>query len=213
MHYFFFDSRGRNQALPHSFVSVRPGASIEQLLNNCNRFVKNNNVRKSSIYISGGICDILEKQKQCGYEETICSTTISIPTLVCQMQHFSEHMSSNFQNKVIYCTVPSMDISAWNSARLHQGKTTHLKYAHQYADMQNMIQDMCITLNNNITHINTQNRVVTPFLHKYVCNSVGKGKQRYYYNRLADGLHPTSHLTEQWTNHLSSVVVKNDNYS
>ncbi len=76
-------------------------------------------------------------------------------------------------------------------------------------NMQIKLNSALVDINNFITEINTRNNVVTPFLYTPV-QKTKYGKVRYMYGKLADGLHPSSELSEIWIDRLRSAVVENE---
>ena len=72
-----------------------------------------------------------------------------------------------------FCTVPPMSLRAWNTTRLHQRKTTHLKHSQHYLgpssehpdytqNMQVELENATTLINQKIYKINENNEIYTP---------------------------------------------------
>ena len=82
----------------------------------------------------------------------------------------------------IFCTVAPMNLKTWNSKRLQQHKTTHLKHSQHYfgpsQDNPHYTYNMQITLENAVTHINQNiysinhhNGMYTPKIAEFIFKS------------------------------------------
>lgn len=70
--------------------------------------------------------------------------------------------------KVVFIPITTMSIDAWNMHRQCFGKTRYLMYQTGYPLMQVQLNDIIHKINNLITQINNDNKMVTPFLHSCV---------------------------------------------
>ena len=68
-----------------------------------------------------------------------------------------------------------------------------------FRDPKQWILNMAVNMiNEEIIFQNSWSRFATPLIHEVIYRAEGQGVHRYYYNRLRDGLHPTSSTTRKW---------------
>lgn len=82
-------------------------------------------------------------------------------------------------------------------------------YNNEYDIMQEKLNSCLHVINKLITELNTKNHVLTPFLHSSV-QKCKKGKIRYIYSKLVDGVHPGDELAKLWADHLNHVMKQNE---
>ena len=124
-----------------------------------------------------------------------------------EIQIISESILS-FEAKPCFCTIVPCSLKMWNETRLEQHKTSFLLHHTQYEDMQTNLITVICNINKYIISLNTQNKMYTPYIADTVISHCGPKKApRVHYNRLKDGIHPTSNLRTMW-NHADPRTSK-----
>lgn len=108
----------------------------------------------------------------------------------------------------IFSTIPTINLLNWNSIRYSQGKTSYLKFEHQYSLMQHNLNDTLLDINKEIISFNQLNGKKTRYLQQ-LSELCRQGRRIYYYNRYGDGVHPDSNLLAKWGNCLSKTITEN----
>lgn len=208
----FFDSRGRDVDFTtnNTILWVKSGAKLKDLIGDAKQIVlrEKGNTCISQIYICGGINNMTKKLKGPHYEELVYNDNFHLQSVVDDIISFSKFMAVH-GIKIVFATIAPMNLLTWNTCRKQQHKTTILKCLDNYQSMQRQLQQSVIELNNKIVEINRENRVVTPFLEKPIVQCVSRGRRRYYYHRLVDGLHATAETKHKWKNIISKTIEKN----
>ena len=175
------------------------------------------------VYFMAGICDITYKDelphrrdwdaytKKHHYEETIfmespheASTRIKTQLLN------AAHQISSAGATPCFCTIPPCSISTWNHERLKQRKTTHLIHFRHYDDMQVNLQKAILDINRYIITLNIAHNMITPKIAVNIVKKPGaKRSHRYFYERLADGVHPEPDTLQEWAQTLTETMELN----
>lgn len=208
--YIFADSRGKNLKINNVEVKSYPGITLLSLLQIVCKFTEK--ITSSCIYIYAGINDLTTFERGYRYQELISKSSINIPILFEEIEKMKNNIERN-NNKLIFATIPTMNIEKWNKTRLNQGKTSHLKQITNYKEMQNTINNNIQEINRNIIRINTFSNYRTPYLHTTIEVNVpikrSGTKKRYYYFKLADGIHPTQELNNKIQERFLKAIDEN----
>ena len=139
---------------------------------------KVNEGRRMEVIRKGEICDIVE-----------------------EMDSIKRRLSSK-RIKVIFPTMSSISFKAYNNHLLHSHRTRTLLWRHRYQNWQHLMEQKLKVDNGRIVRNNRENDIHTPFLNKRVVVSV-KGRTKFRYSPLRDGLHPGQQLKEVWSRELA----------
>lgn len=216
--YVFTSSRGHcfEDKIKCRCIQVIPGGKLKYL---CDlafdqlRYVQGEKL----VYFIAGIPDICtkERDKKHNYDESYLQLRDNNGNEVDHISSFTKqilHVESVMKRihcKVVFATITTMSFEVWNNLRYAQRKTSYLKYSERYEYMQNKLNSSLNVINNFITEVNTRNGVLTPFLHSPV-QKCKKGKTRYAYSKLSDGVHPGYELAETWVIRLKGVISQNE---
>ena len=199
-------------------VIAQPGAKLHELaLMATEHLPWSNNPTDCHIYFLAGLCDLTYKDydprysKNTRYDEVffIDSPQSAMLRMTDEIQIISESILS-FGFKPCFCTIVPCSLRMWNETRVEQHKTSFLLHHTQYEDMQtNLITAIC-NINKYIISLNTQNKMYTPYIADTVISHCGPKKApRVHYNRLKDGIHPTSNLRTMWINKMIKAMKNN----
>ena len=120
-----------------------------------------------------------------------------------------------------FCTVGPMSLRAWNTTRLHQRKTTHLKHSQHYlgpsSEHPDYTQNMQIELKNATTLINQKickikenNEMYTPKIAEQIFKSPQANRApRMRYSKFVDGVHPDPLVTLCWAEEVLGAIIRN----
>ena len=109
-----------------------------------------------------------------------------------------------------FCTVAPMSLRAWNTTRLHQRKTTHLKHSQHYLgpssehpdytqNMQVELENATTLINQKIYKINENNEMYTPKIAEQIFKSPQANRApRMRYSKFVDGVHPDPLVSLCW---------------
>ena len=210
--YVFTSSRGRRMEgeLKVRYIHVLPGGKLKTLCDIAYRklhFVPG----KKIVYFVAGIPDIcsLDRKKFENYEESCLEKGVDHVERFKSVILEVESIMKSINCKVVFATVTTMSFHVWNNNRLSQGKTSFLKYENEYENMQEKLNSCLHEINNFITSVNSRNQVLTPFLHSPV-QKCKKGKIRYIYSKLVDGVHPGDDLVRIWIERMNEVIEQNE---
>ena len=223
----YFSSRGRGidplirdaHPFPNNLTtSVNPGAGLLHLTNlavsDVYDMAWNEGIRESDvvIYLGGGICDITEKIRNPfeRAEEVIFSEDPG--DCVQRMSSILIHSVDTIRGigcTPVIATIPPMHLEAWNWHRYSNNRTLMLLHHANYAEMQGNLETAIKDINNIITKLNYDIGCIPVYLAGTVMvNTPGK-KPRIHYGRLADGVHPSPSLLDQWGHQLKKSMSKN----
>ena len=168
------------------------------------------------VYVSAGICNLTERFR--GTFEGLTLDEVTVPsetmqeqleTTKCALDDLQRFISRQGAVPVL-CTVYPMAIGDWNTHRLNQGKTSLLRNAEKYNDMQSTLESMVAEINSEIVNINTANKMKTPMIHKSLSHNRGNSrKTTYRYNLLTDGCHPSNKLVRDISKSLTKTIALN----
>ena len=197
-----FDASGVN-------CKVAPGAKLALLQSQTENIIKTYHSSNNVIYIMGGIPDITTRLKGKDYDEVIFegeSHTVAASVI----EKFKELKSlENAANKIVFCTITTVDLFKWNSVRVEQQKTKFLYHIHKYSDMQHNLNTCINEINRSLTEINSDSYLHTPFLHRFVTKNKRNGRKHYQYQWLEDGVHPSRELVLKWIEQLETAIKVN----
>lgn len=214
--YTYTSSRGRTLEgkLFCQHLYVKPGANLRQLCDKAYDDLKDIDGNKI-VYFIAGIPDICSVRRANRYQESCLEIRDSKGEKINHMQIFKtnirmiEEKLSSIDCKIVMATITTMSFVVWNNIRLQQGKTSYLLLDTHYDNMQEMLNEILNKINSYITEYNTGNGFVTPFLHTPV-HKYNKGRIRYVYSKLIDGVHPGIELRDVWIRRLNSVFGCNE---
>ena len=192
-------------------VDFWPGAKLNQI--SCmaiKNIISHRLGEDTHVYILGGIPDIMQKLKDNKYEEVIFteSEEHTISRITAEIDSISSKIKS-VGAIPIFCTICTINIEKWNTARLHQIKTKQLKYTYQYNYMQQTLNSTIDTINKHIINTNKSNNMHTPLTHKTIKHAKGNGKYTYKYNLLNDGVHANEEAKMDWAKTIIHAVSLN----
>ncbi|XP_052060713.1 uncharacterized protein LOC127700987 isoform X2 [Mytilus californianus] len=213
----FTSSRGRNMEgrLHCQFMQV-PGGKLKTLCHIAHsklQFVQGENI----VYFIPDIQDIcsLDTDRNSNHEELYLQSSDNNGNEIDHVEKFKssileiENVMRSINCKVVFATITTMSFFSWNMHRYGKGETSDLKSCDSYFEMQKKLNSCLHEINKCITRINCGNHVITPFLHTCV-HKCCKGKIRYIYNKLVDGVHPGDSLSEKWIEIMNNAIAKNE---
>lgn len=216
--YVFTSSRGRNMEgrLNCQFTQV-PGGKLKTLCHIAHyklQFVQGEKI----VYFIPDIQDICSLNTDINsdhYEELYFQSCDNNGNEIDHVEKFKssilevEKIMKSIHCKVVFATITTMSFFSWNKRRYDMGETSDLKSYDSYFEMQNKLNFSLHEINKLLIRVNIGNNVITPFLHTYV-HRCSKGKIRYFYNMLVDGMHPDDRLSEKWINIMNKTIAKNE---
>ena len=172
------------------------------------------------VYIMAGIPDITTKleDEESQYKECVFR---SHPDEA--LHHFTQemrHCTTELKKAgaiPIFCTVTHANLQHYNNSLIKDNKTSHLKYQHEYATMQQPLNKTIDMINNEIALHNRKitPSVATPYLHSAIRKHSGggkkgrKGRYRLNWKGLKDGIHATPETRIIWAKAISSAIEIN----
>ena len=171
--------------------------------------------RPSHVYIIAGIPDITQKLKGPNYTECIY---IGDPDKT--IEHIKSNMKALADTTLehggtpIFCTITAINITKYNNFLKNTRKTSALKHAQHYPDMQTQIDTIIDSINNHIINTNINSNVSTPWLHKtitYRHGKVGRAYRKKQWRALYDGLHATNPTKKKWAESINKTISYNHN--
>ena len=193
------------------FFYARSGAKLEELQQNAYTFLYNHeDPTNCHVYFIAGLCDITYMDRHGGYEEVIYIE--SPQDTVTRIKNLIDSISENvlvYGAKPCFSTIIPSSLNDWNFLRLSQNKTTHLLHFHQYNDMQYLLNRTILEINDHIEATNYSNQMKTPKLANTVITQRRMSQTRFHLSRLADGVHPSDELAEQWATWVKKSIANN----
>ena len=216
----FASSRGRGIQEPLCFST--PGARMSTLTAQAVEFVKHHkNPTNLHLYFLAGLCDVTTKLhhptlppppsfNNYKYQEVIIrdSPNFKIDQIKTTYDQAISELTP-FGCRPIFCNIPPCSLIDWNLSRLSQNKTSFLQLVDKYDDMQKNLESITSEVNRYISYLNSQ---VTGSYTPDLCGTISKmegNKRRYFYKRLADGVHPTPELCATWASKIRKAITKN----
>ena len=228
-------SRGKN--IGHHLINpnlsipiktyYKSSASITSLATMASQIILQYNkhpTQKVHVYFLAGLPDItsFERSSDGMYQEVVIWETAEEGSLrVIQTIREAEATVKELGAIPIFCTVAPMSLKTWNSKRLQQHKTTHLKHSQHYfgpsQDNPHYTYNMQITLGNAVTHINQNiysinhhNGMYTPKIAEFIFKSPQANRApRMRYNKFVDGVHPDPLVTLCWAEEILGAIIHN----
>ena len=210
------ESRLRNPTYP-TRVYVEPGWTLESLaelaISHLPRLSKSD--EKTHVYFFAGYCDITQrlKSKHPKYDEITYTEDPEITMArISNIIHSVDRRIKNAGAIPIFSTIVPAKLRKWNLHRLNKNFTTTLCHISDYPSMQSKLHTAIDLINNEITNVNSQNSMSTPYLHSQIKRQVGSkenSKIKYYYNHLHDGVHADARTKDKWGKSLLRVIGYN----
>ena len=162
-----------------------------------------------TVYFIAGIPDFLTTLTSPGYEETIFEDRNLFDTFYGQMRQTD--MALKVHNcHVIFSTISSMSLKEYNENNKRIGKTYTLRFEKNYSEMQENLHRLLMQINISITNINTQQKLLTPFIHSHVNKkSSEKNKVVNRLSKFLDGLNPCGTIVDGWRNTMNKTILRN----
>lgn len=169
------------------------------------------------IYVAAGICNLTVRTRF-DYDGGLVDEVTVLPAE--QIQETVETTKGSFNN-LQHCisrqggvpaiaTIYPMSIGDWNQTRLNQGRTSILRHADSYDEMQASLLLMVDMTNEAILTLNNTYGIKTPQLHKCLFhNRGGNRKNSIKYNLLTDGCHPSLKMIRDLTKSLRKTIALN----
>ena len=162
------------------------------------------------VYFLVGIPDITTIVKRGAYQETILvpskeELTMTFNEKILDLTSVVKKAAS----RVCLCKIAPMDIEKWNKHRLYKKKRTHLKHQANYKEMQNTLDEAIIQINKFIVEINITNHMITPFIADTVFTKKKGSRNKKFYSKLPDGLHPGEDLCTKWGEQIAQRIDAN----
>ena len=216
----FASSRGRTMQAwiqewhpaPYRLLyDARPSAKLEVLQHSAFAFLDNtDDPTNCHVYFIAGYCDITVRERRGSYEEVyyIESRQETVDRMTKLIDSISRDITF-YGAKPCFSTIIPGSLADWNHLRKSQGKTSHLRYSHQYQDMQNSMNMAIMDINQHISATNYSNNMQTPHLASTIITQRHNVKPRFHLSRLADGVHPTQELSDRWAIWLQKSIANN----
>lgn len=154
----------------------------------------NDNSNYKTIYIFAGINYLTSRQRSHDYEELIANEELNLRNLFEEIEQTETKLEKNKSIKIIFATIPTMNLQKWNETRKQQKRTKYLQLEERYEEMQNKINENVWEINRNFIRINTASNYYTPYIHTTIEVNVpvkrAGTRKRYNYRKLSDGIHP-----------------------
>ena len=200
----YTDSRGRGLALGGVSLVVMPGQGLRGVRRRVEEDVQRKG-RPQMIYVLAGILDLVHKT---GSGEVIFVGNVEnrVNALEKQMVDMATEIAGV---KVVFGTMATMNIARWNIMRHSQGRIQRLRYEGVYGAMQKEINEAVVEINRRVTALNNMRGWKTPFLHSEVCHRRKKGRMRFEYWHLVDGVHPSGKMVGKWSKMIEKTVAQN----
>lgn len=185
-----------------------PGAIVSQLTVEALQRVSQIAGHKT-VYFIAGIPDFLTTLTSPGYEETIFEDRNLFDTFYGQMRQTD--MALKVHNcHVIFSTISSMSLKEYNENNKRIGKTYTLRFEKTYPEMQDNLHRLLKEINSSITNINTQQKLLTPFIHTHVNKKPSeKNKIVDRLSKFLDGLNPCGTIVDGWRNTMNRTILRN----
>lgn len=153
--------------------------------------------RSIIVYFLGGTCDTTKKQGK--YIQIRGKATDVIPAIVEELHGAKDFvLSQNCRFKFI--GVPVYLVSLYNDIKGHRNPTVFL-------DADTEVESQVDLLNQHIEQINLQlGRNTLKF--NADLRDTRRGKKRYFFELLPDGLHPGCSLAQKWLRRLELDIVR-----
>lgn len=223
-------SRGRNigQHLENPKLNIpiittfQPSATYQTLINIATKTLHDHSKSAtthlpSHIYFLAGIPDItsMEHNHNWSYKEVVFwETPEEAASRVSATIANAEAAVKELGAIPCFCTVAPMSIDTWNTIRLKQKKTTHLKHTPQYSDMQTNHEKSVTLINQYIYTTNTSNNMHTPRIAEHVFKSPGANRvPRLRVNRFVDGVHPDPLVSVSWASEILDTTILNRSWT
>ena len=171
------------------------------------------------LYIIGGYCDLTKQEsstiiingRRSRYQEAVFweDPESAVPRLT-NLIHDTYTKINKEHITPIFCTIPPGFLNTWNTKRLAQHKTSHLKHTDKYKTMNKHLMDSCIRINQEIIRFNIQHNAHTPKLANAVIQKQGKNKGykiREY--ALEDGVHASEKTKIAWAGMILDAIRRN----
>lgn len=202
----FSDSKGarlqqvqENKSSPLVFVCKR-GASTKELVDLLIQklpILLQEHKKSVTVYFWGGTCDITKKQGK--YINIRGKSTDILPAVV-QELHRAKDFVLRHNCRIKFVGVPIYLISLYNDIKGHQNPTVFL-------NSDSEVESQVDLLNKHIEQINIQlGRNTLKF--NADLRDTRRGKKRYFFELLPDGLHPSLLLAQKWLRRLELDIVR-----
>ena len=189
----------------------RSSAKLEELQYNAFDFLeKHEDPTNCHVYFVAGVCDITYRDRHGSYDEVYF---IESPhDTITRIKNLIDSISLDilaYGAKPCFATIIPSCLEKWNFHRLANHKTSHLLHFHQYSDMQQLLNSTILEINRHIITTNKANLMETPLLASTIITQRQLSPGRFHFSRLADGVHPTKDLSEQWVARLKKSMANN----
>lgn len=147
-----------------------------------------------TVYFWGGTCDITKKQGKC---IQIRGKATDIISAIVEELHRAKDFVLSQNCRIKFIGVPFYLISLYNDVKGHRNPTVFLDSDTEVVDLLNQhIEQINLQLGRNTLKFNADLR------------DTRRGKKRYFFKLLPDGLHPGCLLAQKWLRRLELDIVR-----
>ena len=130
--------------------------------------------------------------------------TRGLPDIPSIVQPFRDRLQ-RYRIRVIFCPIYPMEFETYNNS-IANGRRQILQDF--YSEWTLRSQSIAESVNRQIIQFNHEAGLCTPFLHHSIFTR-RRGRYSFHPSKLADGLHPTSAIREEWRRELRRVMALN----